>query len=81
MRARKVVAAGEEAVKLAERAASIARTRYASGGGTFLELQEAIVALGRARLGRTKALRDHMNARARLRYACGAPDGERGRGK
>ena len=65
------VAASRETVALAEKNLDIARTRYESGLSTYLELAAAQLAVSTARLTRLTALRDHMNALARLQCACG----------
>lgn len=69
--AREAAAAGKGNVELAERALAIARTRYESGLGTYLEFTDANVALSRARLSYLQALHDSMAARAQLDYASG----------
>ena len=66
-----LIAGGDKTVDLAERALTIAKTRYASGAGTAMELADANLALNTAKLARYQALCDHMNAVIGLRYAVG----------
>ena len=63
-----------ENVDLARKALSIAKTRYEQGLSTYLEFTETNLALSTAQLALSTALRDHANAVARLRYACGRRD-------
>ena len=68
-----VAAAGENA-GLAERSLAIARARYDAGLSTYLEFTDANLALRTARLAYWRAVRDHLAAAARLRYAAALPD-------
>ncbi len=72
--AEEALAAGGDTIAAAERALEIARTRHASGLGTYLDFTDANLALRTARLVRQQALHDHAAAVARLRYACGMDD-------
>ncbi len=65
------VIASRETVALAEKNLEIARTRYETGLSTYLEYTDAHLALSTARLTWLTALRDHVNAMARLYCACG----------
>ena len=65
------VQGGTESVALAEKALNIAKTRFEQGLCTFLEFNDANLALSTARLARWTALRDYNNALCRLRYASG----------
>lgn len=56
----------EKTVELAERTYKIATTRYATGSGTQLEINDADVALLRARLNRVQAVYDYRIAAADL---------------
>lgn len=67
--AREAVESGKGNVELAEKAMEIASARYKTGMATYLEFTDANVALSRASLTYFTALRDHMNAVARLQYA------------
>lgn len=53
-------------VNQAQRGFSIAQTRYTSGAGTLLELNDAEIALTQARLNLNQAMFDFLNARAGL---------------
>ncbi len=73
--ARESMKGSQDTVKLAEKALSIAKTRYQQGLSTYLEFTETNHALDLARLQHNTALRDFENALARLQYACGTtPD-------
>ncbi len=52
-----------ENVKLAEKGYAIAKTRYNTGQGTLLEMNDAQVALMQARLGNIQAKFDYLNAK------------------
>ena len=65
------VEAASETVDLAERALEIARVRFESGTATWLEFNEANLALRTARLAHARALRDHMDAVAGTAFAAG----------
>lgn len=69
--AREVVVGSLEAVKLAEDALKIAKTRHEQGLSTYLEFTDGNLALSVARLTHYEALRYHVHALADLRYACG----------
>lgn len=75
--ARESVAAAREAVRLAEQGLLIASTRLQNGLSTYLEYSDASLELSTARIARLQALRDHLDAAARLRYASGADSGAR----
>lgn len=69
------VAASRETVALAEKSLSIALARYETGLSTYLEYAAAQLSVSTARLTWLTALRDHMNALARLECASGlGPD-------
>lgn len=51
-----------EGVKQAERGFSIAQTRYNTGSGTFLELNDAEIALTQAKLNLNQAMYDYLSA-------------------
>jgi outer membrane protein TolC len=68
------VEAGRGNVELAEKALAIARTRHEQGMATYLEFTDSNLALSRAGLAYSQSLRDHANAVARLKYACGLDD-------
>jgi len=72
--AEEALAAGLDTIVAAERALEIAQTRHASGLGTYLDVTDANLALGTARLVRRQALHDHAAAVASLRYTCGLDD-------
>ena len=61
-------------VALAGKSLQIARARYDQGLGTYLDVTDSNVAVSRAKLTWYRALRDHMDAVARLRHACGSTD-------
>ncbi|MBN1556611.1 MAG: TolC family protein, partial [Lentisphaerae bacterium] len=73
-RAAEAVDAGRGTVGLAEKGLEIAASRYEEGLATYLEYTDANVALRTARLSYLQALRDHLEAKARVAYALGAPD-------
>jgi outer membrane protein len=58
------VESGKVAVRQAERGFKISQTRYETGAGTLLELNDAEVALTRARLNLNQARFDFLSARA-----------------
>jgi hypothetical protein len=66
--ARQAVEAGGDSVALAERALDIARVRHKSGLSTYLEFTDSNLALSTARLSYSQALRDDLNAKARLAF-------------
>lgn len=74
-RALAAVQAGEGSLELAERALTIARSRYDAGLATNLEFTDSQLALNTAHLTRLQALHDHMTAVARLEYVCGLEPG------
>ncbi len=74
-RARKAIEAGAGNVALAQKALSIAETRFGAGLTTNLEYADSQLALRTAQLTRLQALHDHMNAVAELEYVCGLPHG------
>jgi len=69
--AREAVSASRDTVQMAEEALKIANARYSSGLSTQLEYADANLALRQARLAYLVALASHMDAMARLEYACG----------
>ncbi|MBL7996133.1 TolC family protein [bacterium] len=64
--ARKRVAGQSRTVELAEKSYKIAKTRYSTGSGTQLELNDAELSLTRARLNRIQAIYDYSMAKADL---------------
>ena len=66
-----VIDATTESIGLAERALEIARARFDAGMGTNLEVTQANLELGDARLARFIALYEYMNAVAGMKYAVG----------
>lgn len=70
--AQELLTGSRENVLLAEKALSIAQTRYEAGLSTYLEFTETNLALSVARLSHYSATRDYLDAQARLEYACGA---------
>jgi outer membrane protein TolC len=64
--ARKRVNSQGRTVELAEKSYKIARTRYHTGSGTQLELNDADLALMRARLNRIQAIYDYSMAKTDL---------------
>jgi outer membrane protein len=75
-RALETVEAGKGNVAMADKALQISKTRFDAGTATYLEFTDANLALRTAQLTLYSALRDHMNAVARLRYACGIGEKE-----
>lgn len=67
----------KENMALAEKALSIAKTRYEQGLSTYLEYTETNLALSTAQLTHFQALHAHLCAIARLCYACGLTDEQR----
>jgi outer membrane protein TolC len=74
--AREAVGVAQGNVGLAERALSIARTRYDQGVATILEFTDSNLALSVARLTLVEALHRELTARARARHAAGLSYGE-----
>jgi len=70
--AEEAIAAAEGSVELAAKALDIAGTRHRAGLATNLEFTDANLALSAAQFARYGALHAHMNAVARLQYACGS---------
>jgi len=66
-----VIDSTTESIGLAERALEIARARFDAGMGTNLEVTQANLELGDARLARFIALYEYMNAVAGMKYAVG----------
>ena len=66
-----VINATTKSIGLAERALKIARTRFDAGLSTNLEVTQANLELGDARLARFVALYEYMNAVAGMKYAVG----------
>jgi len=75
-RAAQAVEAALSNVALAERAMTIAQSRYEAGLATYLEVTDANVALSAARLSCLAARRDLAVAAADLDYACGTSKDE-----
>lgn len=70
-RAAETIDAGRGNVEMAKKALSISRSRLDSGLATYLEFADSNQALREAQFSLSLALRDHMVAVARLRYAAG----------
>ncbi len=66
-----VILASRDSVSLADRALTIAKTRYDAGLVTYLEYTDATVGLSTARLAWLKAHHAHAVSLAELYYACG----------
>jgi outer membrane protein TolC len=64
MSAREKVIANEKTVEQAEKAYSIARTRFDAGAGTMLEVNQAELNVTSARLNRSQAIYDFLAAQA-----------------
>lgn len=69
--AAEVIAATAETVSLAERALTIARSRFDAGLSTNLEVTQANTELSDARLARAVALHEYMRAVTGIKYAMG----------
>ena len=67
--ARKRIEAQGSNVEQAEKGYAIATTRYQDGSGTQLEVNDADVALMRARVNKAQAMYDYLVARADLEQA------------
>ncbi|MFW5753736.1 MAG: TolC family protein, partial [Marinilabiliaceae bacterium] len=65
------VESGKAAVKQARRGYEIAKTRYETGSGTLLELNDAEMALTQARLNLNEARFDFLSARAEYEKVLG----------
>jgi outer membrane protein TolC len=63
MRASEQIKSSKEGIAQAERGYSIAQTRYRTGSGTVLELNDAEVALTQAKLNHNQALYDYLKAK------------------
>ena len=72
--AKESIAGTDKGISLAESTMELARSRYEQGLVTHLEYTASSLALSRARFMRLQALCNHMNAVARLQYACGLDD-------
>ena len=64
----------KEAVRQADKALSIAATRYEVGRGTILELNQSEVALTSAQLTYNQSIYDYLIAKANLDYTLGRED-------
>jgi outer membrane protein TolC len=71
MAARDAIAGTTETVMLAEKALTIAKTRYDAGLATYLEFTDSNLALNTARLIHFQSLEKHLNAVVYLQYAAG----------
>jgi outer membrane protein len=69
--ARKRIAAQEKSIGEAEKALSIAQTRYRSGVGTQLELLDTQAALTRTQTNYAQAVYDFLIAQAEWQHAVG----------
>lgn len=69
--ARQAYESGTGDVELAQKAFDIAASKHKAGLATYLDFTDANVALSNAKLIRYRAIYEHMNAVARLEYACG----------
>lgn len=65
------VESSRQTVELAEKSLEIAKARFDAGLSTYLEFTDTNLAVRRARLQRSAALRDHLAASARLAHATG----------
>jgi outer membrane protein TolC len=63
MRAVEQINSNKEAIAQAERGYSIAQTRYRTGTGTILELNDAEVSLTQAKLNYNQSLFDYLKAK------------------
>jgi len=66
-----IINATTESIELAERALTIARTRFDAGLSTNLEVTQSNLELSDARLARFAAFYEYMNAVAGMKYAIG----------
>ena len=71
--AAEAVAASRETAGPAERGLELAKARYAASLSTYLDFADTNLALRTARLAQARALCEHLQALARLDYACGRP--------
>jgi outer membrane protein TolC len=62
--ARETMTANEKTVAQAEKAYSIARTRFDAGAGTMLEVNQAQLAVTQSRLNLSQAVFDMLSAKA-----------------
>jgi outer membrane protein len=69
--ARKRIEAQQKSLSQADKALSIAQTRYKSGIGTQLELLDTQVAMTRARTNYSQAIYDYLTAKADWQYFAG----------
>ncbi|OQW97104.1 MAG: hypothetical protein BWK77_02620, partial [Verrucomicrobia bacterium A1] len=69
--AAEAVESSRQTVALAEKNLEIAKARFDAGLSTYLEFTDTNLAVRRARLQWSAALRDHLSASARLAYATG----------
>jgi outer membrane protein TolC len=71
MRAAEQISSSKEGIAQAERGYSIAQTRYKTGSGTVLELNDAEVALRVAKLNYSQALYDYLRAKVEFETIIG----------
>ena len=63
IKAAEQVESNKEGIALAQKGYSIAQTRYQTGTGTYLELNDAEVALTQSQLNYNQAIYDYLNAK------------------
>jgi len=69
------IGSNEEGVKQAERGFSIEQTRYNTGTGTLLELNDAEIALTQSKLNLNQAMFDFLSAQTQYRKVLGHENG------
>lgn len=69
------IGSNEEGVKQAERGFSIAQTRYNTGSGTLLELNDAEIAFTQSKLNLNQAMFDFLSAQTQYRKVLGRENG------
>lgn len=75
LKAMEQIGSNEEGVKQAERGFSIAQTRYNTGTGTLLELNDAEIALTQSKLNLNQAMFDFLSAQTQYRKVLGRENG------
>lgn len=71
MRAAEQIASSKAGIEQAEKGYSIAQTRYNTGSGTLLELNDAEVALTQAKLNYNQAIYDYLKAKVEFETIIG----------
>jgi len=71
VRAKEQIASNKESVRLAEKGVEISQTRYKTGSGTLLEMDDSDLALVQARMNYYQSISDYLTAKAALQALLG----------